>query len=236
MLCNVYLHRLDREWQTSGIGVLVRYADDVVVMCRTRQEGVNALDALTAILADLGLEPKAAKTRIVHLEEGGEGLDFLGFHHRWVRAKGKHRHICFLARWPSRRAMQHARDRIRVLTARSRLMVDIEHIVQDVNRFLRGWAGYFRYGNSTRMFDKIRTYALSRLALFVTKRHKQHRSYGWKVVVHLSPNMLGLVNLNGWVVAPRSCMDTKISPELPPLCGTSSTVTVRRTKPSVRKL
>lgn len=204
MLCNVYLHRLDRDWQTRGRGVLVRYADDLVVMCHTRTEADNALATLTAILAELGLEPKAAKTRIVHLQEGGEGFDFLGFHHRWVRATGaNYRHICFLARWPSRKAMQHARDRIRQLTARSRLRVDIEDIVGDLNRFLRGWAGYFRYGNSARRFDKIRMYAVRRLALLVAKRHKQRSAYGWHVVVHLSPNMLGLVNLDGWVVAPR---------------------------------
>ena len=99
--------------------------------------------------------------------------------------------------------MQHARDRIRELTARKRLLVDTEQIVQELNRFLRGWAGYFRYGNSARWFDKIRSYAIQRLTLFVAKRHKQHRSYGWKVVVHRSPDMLGLISLDGWVVAPR---------------------------------
>jgi RNA-directed DNA polymerase len=172
-------------------------------MCRTRREADNALAALTAILADLGLEPKAAKTRIVYLEEGGEGFDFLGFHHRWVRVPGDYRHICFLARWPSRKAMRHARDRVRQLTAQSRLRVDVETIVQDVNRFLRGWAGYFRYGTSARMFDKIRTYAVQRLALLVAKRHKQRRAYGFKVVAYLSPDTMGLVSLNGWAVAPR---------------------------------
>ena len=109
-LCNVYLHRLDRQWTERGAGVLVRYADDLLALCRTRAEAEAALAALRVILADLGLELKDAKTRIVHLEEGGEGLDFLGFHHRWVRARGA-RHVCFLARWPSRQGMQHARDR-----------------------------------------------------------------------------------------------------------------------------
>src|SRR5215216_6467183 len=84
-LANVYLHRLDRQWAGRGSGVLVRYADDLLAMCRTRQEAERALQALTAILAELGLELKHAKTRIVHLAEGGEGLDFLGFHHCWVR-------------------------------------------------------------------------------------------------------------------------------------------------------
>ena len=60
-------------------------ADDLLVMRQTRQEAGRGLQALTAILAELGLELKQAKTRIVHLTEDGDGLDFLGFHHRWVR-------------------------------------------------------------------------------------------------------------------------------------------------------
>jgi RNA-directed DNA polymerase len=59
-------------------GVLARHADDLVVMCWSRSQAEAALERLTALLADLGLEPKAAKTRIVQLEAGGEGFDFLG--------------------------------------------------------------------------------------------------------------------------------------------------------------
>jgi len=202
LLANVYLHRIDRAWRHGVDGTLVRFADDLVVMCRSRQEAERALARLTVLLAELGLEPKAAKTRIVHLTEGGEGLDFLGFHHRLVRSRLTTRHIVFLARWPSRKAVQHARDRIRQLTARSRLKVSVEHIVQDVNAFLRGWAGFFRYGNSARMFDKIGKYALMRLALFVAKRHKRGRSWGWSLL-YRSPDHLGLISLNGTVIAPR---------------------------------
>ena len=124
VMCNVYLHRLDRAWD-DGDGVLVRFADDLVVMCWSRSQAEAALERLTDLLAGLGLEPKAAKTRIVHLEEGGEGFDFLGFHHRMVRSRGLHgkKPALFLARWPSDKAMQHARDRIRDLTARSRLLL-----------------------------------------------------------------------------------------------------------------
>src|SRR5881227_2870904 len=112
-LCNVYLHRLDRQWTARGHGELVRFADDMVVMCRSREEAERALRALRAILGELGLTLKDAKTRIVALREGGEGLDFLGFHHRWVRGNTPaSRHLCFLARWPSRQAMRHARERI----------------------------------------------------------------------------------------------------------------------------
>jgi group II intron reverse transcriptase/maturase len=152
LLCNVYLHRLDRAWSAAEHGVLVRYADDAIVMCTTREQAEAALERLTVLLAGLGLEPKAAKTRIVHLAEGEEGFDFLGFHHRLVRGSTpKSAHLTFLARWPSRKAIQHARDRIREITGRSRLLLWPELIVEDLNRFLRGWAGYFRYGNSARV-------------------------------------------------------------------------------------
>jgi Group II intron, maturase-specific domain/Reverse transcriptase (RNA-dependent DNA polymerase) len=204
-MANIYLHRLDRAWQAGGgVGLLVRYCDDLVVLCRTRAEAERALQALTAILADLGLQPKAAKTRIVHLTEGGDGLDFLGFHHRWVRAKGlRSRHVLFLARRPTKQAMQHARDRIGELTLRRRLLVPTEVIVQEINRFLRGWAGFFRYGNPTLHFEKIRNYALMRLAGVVAKRHHRSRAFGRSLVFYQSPNQLGLITLNGIVVAPR---------------------------------
>jgi group II intron reverse transcriptase/maturase len=204
VLCNVYLHRLDREWQTRGRGVLVRYADDLLVMCKTRREAESAVETLTAILAELGLEPKQAKTRIVHLKEGGEGVDFLGFHHRWVRAHDpRWRHLTFLARWPAPQAMQHARDRLRELTARDRLPLPVEQVVQDVNRFLQGWAGYFRYGNSARAFDAITAYAIRRLSIYIASRHGRARGYGRHVLLHDSPNRLGLIRLRGTVRSPR---------------------------------
>jgi RNA-directed DNA polymerase len=202
VLANVYLHRLDRCWRQCGHGVLVRYADDLVVMCRTHAEAEAALVSLRTILAELGLELKDAKTRVVHLREGGEGLDFLGFHHRWVRARGA-RHVCFLARWPSPQAMQRARDRIREITDRKRLLLPVDRIVQDINVFLRGWAGYFRYGNSARHFDTISNHAAGRLAGFVAKRHKRTRGYGWSVLHFQSPDRMGLIDLTGTVVAPR---------------------------------
>ncbi|MQA00129.1 MAG: hypothetical protein GEU80_12520 [Dehalococcoidia bacterium] len=201
MLANVYLHRLDRAWGTRGQGVLVRYADDIVVMCVSEQEAVRALEALTALLGELGLEPKLEKTRIVHLKEGGEGFDFLGFHHRWVRAQ-RARHVQFLMRSPSRRAMQHVRDRLRELTARSRLLVSVEQVVQELNRFLRGWAGYFRYGNSARHFRTVEAYASMRLQLFVSKRRRWARRHLGRGV-HGFADRLGLLTLDGWVVAPR---------------------------------
>ena len=203
VLCNVYLHRLDRAWQTRGCGVLVRYADDLLVMCKARTEAEDAREALTVILAELGLEPKQAKTRIVRLVEGGEGVDFLGFHHRWVRSRdARFKHVAFLARWPSRQAMQHARDRVRELTGRDRLRWPIEQVVGYLNRFLRGWAGYFRYGNSTVQFDQIIHHADRRLALLIAHHYQQPWRYG-RQVLNSRPDRYSLITLNGTIAAPR---------------------------------
>jgi hypothetical protein len=113
------------------------------------------------------------------------------------------RHLRFLARWPSRQAMQRARDRIREHTDPRRLLVDVDDVVRDVTRFLRGWAAYVRYGHSARQFDKVNHYAQDRIARLVAKRHKRHRGYGVMVVVYQSPDRLGLIDLEGTIVVPR---------------------------------
>jgi RNA-directed DNA polymerase len=150
----------------------------------------------------------------VHLEVGGGGFDFLGFHHRLVRSPGLNgkRPVVFLARWPADKAMQHARDRIRELTRRSRLRLPVKWIVEDMNRFLRGWAAYFLFGNSAARFEKIRNYSRMRLALVISKRHRRCRGFGWSVVTYQSPNQLGLITLSGIVVDPRPFRDWRARP------------------------
>ncbi|MDF3142081.1 MULTISPECIES: group II intron maturase-specific domain-containing protein [unclassified Streptomyces] len=210
LLANVYVHRPDRAWSTREHGVLVRYADDAVVMCASREQAEAALERLRSLLAQLDLEPKAAKTRIEHLPVSGEGFDFLGFHHRWValsRPHGNRRPVAFLARWPSARAMQHARDRIRELTDRRRLLRPVKVIVEDVNAFLRGWAAYFRFGNSAHVCDQIGSYARMRIGGFLAKKHRRTRKFGWAVVAFAAQDSLGLIALHGTVVAPRPFPD-----------------------------
>ncbi len=211
VLCNVYLHRLDRAWDTQD-GVLARYADDLIVMCWSRSQAERALARLTELLAELGLEPKAAKTRIVALEVGGEGLDFLGFHHRLVRSSGRNgkRPFVFLARWPADKAMRHARDRLRHVTDRRRGLRP-EAIVEDINLFLRGWAAYFRFGHSGERFRKIRRFAWTRLARYISERHGRARGFGWWVLINQTDD-LGLVRLDGTVVSPRPFKDWRVKP------------------------
>ena len=103
--------------------MLVRFADDAAIMCKDRRQAEAALARYVALLAGLGLEPKAAKTRIVHLTADAEdGVDFLGFHHRLVTVTSRRtgRKFAFLARWPRNEKMQYARDRIRDITSAGR--------------------------------------------------------------------------------------------------------------------
>ena len=99
--------------------------------------------------------------------------------------------------------MARARDRIRDITDRRRLRDPVEDVVQELNSYLRGWAGYFRYGNSAQFFDKISLYTVNRLSIFIANRHSRDRRFGWWVVARQAPNRLGLIDLNGIVIPPR---------------------------------
>ncbi len=78
----MYLNTLDRWWERHGgkLGLLTRYADDLVILCWRQSEAERALDALASLLAKLKLELSPAKTRLVGLAEGTSGFDFLGYH------------------------------------------------------------------------------------------------------------------------------------------------------------
>ena len=88
LLCNVYLHRLDRAWDTREYGVLVRFADDLLVMCKSAQQAEAALARVRVLLAELGLEPKEARTAIVHLKKAARGLTSWASTTRWWSPAG----------------------------------------------------------------------------------------------------------------------------------------------------
>jgi RNA-directed DNA polymerase len=197
LLANVVLHQLDRRWaaQHQRLGVLVRYADDLVVLCPTKERADAALAALTAILAELGLSLAEAKTTVVDLREPRTGFDFLGFHHRWVEsATKKGRYFC--ARWPSGRSVQRAKERIRTQTDRRLTGLPVEVIVERLNEFLVGWRGYFARGNSTTVFHALESFVLKRVALFISKKHGRH-GWGYGLYVLIVNNYLGIVRLVG---------------------------------------
>ena len=174
LLANIYLHELDRRWIEQGIGELVRYADDGVVLCKTQAEAEAALGLVRSVLAELGLELHAEKTRKVELQEGREGFDFLGCHfHARVSGRQLERGVrrYYLHRWPSQRSMKRVRQRVHDLTGRDRNGVkDVRVLIRDINPVLRGWGTYFRTGNAAAKFVQIDTYVWRRLHRFLVKR------------------------------------------------------------------
>ena len=200
LLANIALHRLDQAWQDERqpVGRLVRYADDFVVVCSTRQQAEDGRRRAAAVLAGLGLRLSPEKTRIVELTRGNEGFDFLGFHLHKVES-WKWRGKWYLQRWPSTRAMNSIRARIRQSTDRRYAGLSIDAAVGRLNPVLRGWGNYFRHGNSARKFAQIDSYVHERLAILARNKH-QRSGRGWATEYNVAWfQRLGVYTLTGSV-------------------------------------
>jgi RNA-directed DNA polymerase len=200
LLANVVLHELDRLWEDRcrHLGQLVRYADDLVVLCRTERDAQESLRRVGSILARLGLTLHPTKTRLVFVGDGQQGFDFLGFHCRKVESR-RYRGRRYLLHWPSRRALQRVRDRVKALTApRQRLPEPVKAIVAQLNPMLRGWGAYFRMGNASQQFRQVDEYVRERLALFLSKKTGR-RGRRWKRHTLAYFRALGVYELAGTV-------------------------------------
>ena len=174
----MYLDAFDGIWerQCRHLGVLVRYADDFVVLCRTRADAEEALRRLRIIFERLRLTLHPEKTRLVETGLGKDGFVFLGCYLRIVRSHFKGREYLF--RWPSPKAMKAVRTRVRDLTDRRRRagMKDIREVISDLNPVLRGWGNYFRTGNASEKFRVLDRYVEQRLQGLLRQRGGQRRS------------------------------------------------------------
>lgn len=178
LLSNVYLHQLDEVWEKEHgrKGVLVRYCDDFVVLCRTPQAVQESWKKMKELLRTLSLELHPEKTKKVELARGKEGFKFLGWDVRKcpsARTPGKH----FLNRWPSPISMKRLHTKIREVVNRRVRIRDVKELVLKLNPVLRGWANYFRTGNSRRKFEQVDKYLWMRMMLFENKRRKRTRPY-----------------------------------------------------------
>jgi RNA-directed DNA polymerase len=182
LLANIFLHAFDRVWAEHGVGQLVRYADDFVVLCSSQEQAEEAQWRATAILGDLGLSLHPDKTKVVDLREGKEGFDFLGchFHARMSGKLWEQKRIIryYLHRWPSVRSMKRARARIKVLTSRSQVGQQLEDVIRRLNSFLRGWGNYFRTGNAAIKFVSLDRYVWWRLFRLLCKKRGRNLRAG----------------------------------------------------------
>lgn len=181
LLANIVLHELDRRFDEHKDGILVRYADDGVVMCKGRDQAERALAKVEMTLTELGLELHPEKTGIRDLTEGREGFDFLGCHfHARVSGRLLERGIrrYYLQRWPSVRSMKRVREKVNAQTERGRAGADIRATIARLNPILRGWGGYFRTGNAADKFIQIDRYVAWRLQRLLVSRYGRHLRAG----------------------------------------------------------
>ncbi len=165
LLSNACLNTFDHQTLAAGHRA-VRYADDMVVVCRTREEVEAALQQVRQILeTQLGLRLHPHKTRIVHITEG---FEFLGFRF-WRDEQGLH-----LA--PRARAVQQVREKIRQITRR-RQPRRVDQIVAELNPVITGWGRYFRIGELRRVRRRVDRWVLRRLRAFLAKRW---RTTNWR--------------------------------------------------------
>ena len=172
LLCNVALSVLDEALTKASLqtGKVVRYADDWVILCATKKRAETARSIAEAALAPLGLRLHPDKTRIVCLTRGTEGFDFLGFHHHMVESwKWPGRY--YLQCWPSDRAMASIKAKVREMTDRRYVGLSLDVVVHRLNPVLRGWSGYFRFGNSSRKFNAIDCYVNERMAILASIKY-----------------------------------------------------------------
>jgi RNA-directed DNA polymerase len=192
LLANIALSALDehfaRHWEPVrwkrearrrkqlGNWRLIRYADDFVVMVDGERRHAEALQAeVTAALAPLGLRLAPEKTHTVHLNEG---FDFLGFTIRRMRKRGTQKHYVYTT--PSKKAIQKVKDKVKAKTYRSTRHQDLDKLITSLNRSLRGWANYFRYGVSKAVFSAVDNHAWFRLMRWIRKKYKGKNRLGTK--------------------------------------------------------
>lgn len=184
LLANVYLHALDALWeaQAANLGQMVRYADDLVVLCTTESQAQAAYRWLVDTLTGLRLEHHPDKTGIVNVTDGTAGFDFLGFHFRRTPMMRNPTRTATKT-WPSRRAKKAIRAKIKRVTApRSKLGLPVEEIVKELNPIVRGWGAYFRrFGNGDQM-TQIDRYVGLRLAMFVCKKRRHRGVSPWQLL------------------------------------------------------
>jgi RNA-directed DNA polymerase len=182
LLANIYLHAFDRAWAEHGFGELVRYADDFVVLCDSREQAEQAQQRAAALLADLGLELHPDKTGGVDLREGRQGFDFLGchFHARMSGRLWERERVIryYLHRWPSQRSMKRARQRVKALTGRNMVGMELQAVIGRLNLFLRGWGNYFRTGNAATKFVMMDRYVWWRLKRLLVKKARPQPAGG----------------------------------------------------------
>jgi len=157
LLANLYLHSMDQ--MLSAHHPMVRYADDFVILCRSREEAESALAALRQWVDAHGLTLHPEKTHVGDCRVKGQGFEFLGYRFEAGR------------RFVRRKSRQAIRNRIRAKTRRTR-GVSLQQMIAELNPMLRGWYGYFQHAHRT-TFPEMDAFVRRRLRAVRRKQQKR---------------------------------------------------------------
>jgi len=195
LLANIYLHPFDEAMSKEGFRV-IRYADDIVVMCRTRKEAEGALKRIKEILeGKLKLRLNLSKTKIVHKSRS---FDFLGFTLGCGYSDYK---------IPREKAIKAFKNKVRFITRRLQPK-SMSMVIRELNPVVRGWGNYFIKGNCRRIFTELDFWMRNRVTAFKLKRQG---GYGHCEYPYSRLQAMGLIFLKNLLYAKR--------PELFPVMG-----------------
>jgi group II intron reverse transcriptase/maturase len=177
LLANIYLNYLDMYWEKQGrhLGTLVRYADDFVIVCRTRKDAGHALKLVKEVMRRLELTLHPEKTRLVHMWEDREGFDFLGLHHRNIATENSQGQSYYtLHQFPSKKARQKMRVKVKeVLGRRDVLWKEVGDLVRELNPILRGWRNYYGLKIASKWLNQVDWYIIKRFTIWYNKKRRK---------------------------------------------------------------
>ena len=184
LLANIYLNTLDRLWEKYGLthGILVRYADDTVIICKNKKSANHALTLLQYIMGKLDLKLHPVKTKIVCMWDGKEGFDFLGMHHRRMTTETRQgRTFQETYQYPSRKAMKKMKSAIKSnVNSRSLLVAREEDLIKNLNPKITGWKNYYTTKTSDKWMKALDWYIICTFTRWYNKKH-QRRNHMSKV-------------------------------------------------------
>jgi len=179
LFSNIYLNQFDHEMESRGYK-LTRFADDWVVLCRTRGEAIKALEEAREVLKSLGLAIPPEKTKITHINKG---FEFLGY--KLKRGKGlklaknrikKRMNSSNIYAFPKEESILRFKATIKERTKR-RIPLTTKEIIDRINPVIRGWGIYYRKAHIRKLFNKLQRWIVRRIW---SHRYKRWRNYGWK--------------------------------------------------------
>ena len=184
LLANIYLNTLDRLWEKYGLthGILVRYADDTVIICKNKKSANHALNLLQYIMAKLDLKLHPVKTKIISMWDGKEGFDFLGMHHRRMTTETRKGQLYKEAyQYPSRKAMKKMKAEVkRNVNSRSLLVAKEEDLIKNLNPKITGWKNYYSTKRNKKWMQALDWYIICTFTRWYNKKH-QRRNHMSKV-------------------------------------------------------